>query len=139
MKTVLLTLAPDHFPDTPIKIDPSHGFAVAAFFKAGQPVADRCEVFTTFGTFTVRGTVEEVSAALEAAGAPAVIDCADRAAMLCDALTRTADAGVKLPDWYEIDRVLGISPDDSTWPDTACALRDLAARLRESRARQEAR
>ena len=72
MRTVSLTRVVTGHDDTTIKIDPSHGFAVGAYFTDDGVALDLCMVLTAFGSFRVRGTVEEVSAALESATAPPV-------------------------------------------------------------------
>ena len=47
-------------------------------------------------------------------------------------LARTSGTGNRLPDWYEIDRLLGLDPQEALWPDTSRALFSLAATLRET-------
>ena len=136
MKFVTLTLVVDSYPDTKIKVDPSRVSAVGAIFEAGDVVADRCEIFLTAGMLTIRGTVEEVSAALEAATAPpapapVVVEPSDleRAAGILDALSRLASHKHARLDWPTIDKPLGMRADPD-WDETAGALTVLANRLR---------
>lgn len=139
MKAVSLTLVVDSYPDTTVKICPSGGFAVACYVSAGKVADDRCEVFTPYGTFTIRGTVDEVSAALESATAPpvaAAVEVAptdlERAATIVDLLAEASEdedgelwtcVGVRA-----VDAALGLG--DCGFDDTSRALRALAAKLR---------
>ena len=135
MKAVSLTLVVDSYPDTTVKICPSGGFAVACYVSAGKVADDRCEVFTPYGTFTIRGTVDEVSAALESATAPSVAAAAassdevESAAMVLEALASAADSrDLAYVDPVVVDAAIGAY--DSDWTDTADCLRALAAKLR---------
>lgn len=135
MKFAALTLVANSYPDTQIKVDPSRVSAVGAIFEAGDVVADRCEIFLTSGMITIRGTVEEVSAALEAAAAPpepeTVIDPIDldRAAKVLEILADAIANGDKYDVLaVKIDEVFGFR--DPAWSATTGALSDLAARIR---------
>jgi hypothetical protein len=115
--------------DAPVSVQASLVHAVGAKTgkEHGEWEPNQSVLVMTADAIVVHGSVAEVVAALEAAGAP---ESTRTAGMLCDALARTISHGVRLPDWHEIDRVLGLSPDDSEWTDTAAALQALAARLR---------
>lgn len=64
---LFVSVVPDE-PDSPVKVRPDRVFAITQ-----DPERDDvCELHVPGGVFVVRGNVEEVSAALEAAGAPAV-------------------------------------------------------------------
>ena len=130
MRTVSLTRVVSDRDDTTIKIDPSHGFAVGAYFTDDGAALDLCMVLTAFGSFKVRGTVEEVSAALESATTPpvaAAVEVAptdlERAARLLELFARDHIA------WEPIDLALGLDPEVG-WDDTRAALVALAAKLR---------
>ena len=130
MRTVSLTLVVNSYPDTTIKIDPSGGFAVACYASGGKIDDDRCEVFTPFGTFTIRGTVDEVSAALESATAPPVAAAVEVAptdlGQVAALLDLFAEDGIV---WSRVDYVLGLD-DTAGWDETRSAIKALAAKLR---------
>ena len=136
MKTVALTRVVSDHDDTTIKIDPSHGFAVGACFTDSGAASDLCMVLTAFGSFKVRGTVEEVSAALESATAPpvaAAVEVAptdlERAADILRLFAYGAsETDYSATDDAAVDRLLGVSGSD--WGETASALKALAAKLR---------
>lgn len=133
MRFVTLTLVVDSYSDTLIKVDPSRVFAVGALFEAGDVVPGLCEVFLPTGTIVARGTVEEVSAALESATSPpvaAAVEVAptdlERAAKVLDVIA--ACSGESTYDEAAIDRAIGA--DGITWTDTMEKARALAAKLR---------
>lgn len=130
MRTVALTRVVSGHNDTTIKIDPSHGFAVGVCFTEDGAALDRCVVYTPAVTFTARGTVDEVSAALESATAPpvaAAVEVAptdlERAAQVLKLFARDHIV------WESIDLALGLDPEVG-WDDTRDALITLAAKLR---------
>ena len=102
-----------------------------------------CRVFTVESVepVTVAGSFDEVVAALEAAGAPAVAPVVEvaptdleRAADVLEELARAARTGSfdeSKPCVSVIDRAVGVGSYE--WDDTADALIGLAARLRGAR------
>jgi len=94
-----------------------------------------CKVFTTESgePVTVAGSFDEVVAALETAGAPAVAPAVEvaptdleMAADLLDLFSRDSIV------WAPIDRRLGLD-DEAGWTETRSAMLALAARLRGAR------
>lgn len=133
---LFVSVVPDE-PDSPVKVRPDRVFAITQ-----DPERDDvCELHVPGGVFVVRGNVEEVSAALEAAGAPAVAPVVEvaptdleRAADVLEELARAARTGSfdeSKPCVSVIDRAVGV--DTYEWDDTADALIALAARLRGAR------
>lgn len=139
MKTVALTLVVDSYPDTTIKICPSGGFAVACYASGGKVADDRCEVFTPYGTFTIRGTVDEVSAALESAAAPPIAaavevaptDLEIAAKVLEEVAGAIGDDGDRLDSLSNrIHNTIGSRYDLTRWDGSIARLQALAAKLR---------
>ena len=121
-----------------VKVRADAVVAVAGRFGGNGRSSDVCHLLLSGESgMMVRGTVEEVSAALEAAGAPAVAPVVEvaptdleRAAGVLDALVRVAAHANRVPDWHDIDQALGLEPEDTDWSGTTDAMRALAARLR---------
>ena len=111
-----------------VKVRADAVLAVAGRLSGNRRSADRCHLLLSGESgMLVRGSVDEVTAALEAS---TVSDAARHAADVCDALARVAAKEHRVPDWYDIDIAIGVDPDASDWSDTAAALTALAQRLR---------
>ena len=112
--------------DSPVKVRPEKVFAITQ----DPERVDVCELHVPGGVFVVRGTVEEVSAALEAAGAPAVAPAVEVAptdlGQVAALLDLFAEDGIV---WSRVDCVLGLD-DTAGWDETRGAIKAIAAKLR---------
>lgn len=122
---LFVSVVPDEH-DSPVKVRPEKVFAITQ----DPERVDVCELHVPGGVFVVRGTVDEVSAVLEAAGAPAVAPAVEvaptdleMAAQVLELLARDHIV------WEPIDLALGLDPEVG-WDDTRGALITLAAKLR---------
>ena len=130
---LFVSVVPDEH-DSPVKVRPEKVFAITQ----DPERVDVCELHVPGGVFVVRGTVEEVFAALESATAPpvaAAVEVAptdlERASGVLDLLAMAcehySDAWDDL-DINTIDRAIGVNSPELH--DTRDALRVLAAKLR---------
>ena len=129
---LFVSVAPDEL-DSPVKVRPERVFAITQ-----DPERDDvCELHVPGGVFVVRGSVDEVSAALEAAGAPAVAPVVEvaptdleRAAKVLDLLADSAK-DFSFVDGVAVDKAIGANGIE--WTDSVEKASALAARLRGAR------
>lgn len=123
-------------PDSPVKVRPDRVFAITQ-----DPERDDvCELHVPGGVFVVRGNVEEVSAALEAAGAPAVAPVVEvaptdleMAALLLEVVANEI-GDQELEHLAErVNRKIGTRYDTDHHDGAISRLFNLAARLRGAR------
>ena len=132
---LFVSVAPDEL-DSPVKVRPERVFAITQ-----DPERDDvCELHVPGGVFVVRGSVDEVSAALEAAGAPDVAPVVEVAPTDLEMAALLLEVVAGEIEDQELDRLaerinskIGTRYDTDRYDGSISRLYNLAARLRGAR------
>ena len=129
---LFVSVVPDEH-DSPVKVRPEKVFAITQ----DPERVDVCELHVPGGVFVVRGTVEEVSAALESATAPPVAAAVEVAPTDLEMAAQVLEVVASEIDDDELEHLaarinnkIGTRYDATLHDGAICRLQALAAKLR---------